>query len=275
MKEYLQTRDFAVSKEEFSLLYDSELELLRTEPQPEQLDSYYQHESYISHTDQSKTLLEKIYQVVKKMGLSRKRKWLEQFVQKEAEILDIGAGTGAFVEYLNSKGWSAEGLEPNEKARNIAANKEVHLFKDINKVSNRKYDVITLWHVLEHFKDLDTSIDKVLGLLKDDGYLFIAVPNFKSYDARYYKTYWAAFDVPRHLWHFSRNSIDKLFNRRGWKVIEVKPMLFDSFYIALLSEKYKHGKTNWGSAFWRGLRSNWNGWKTGEYSALLYVLKKH
>ncbi|MBT8283905.1 MAG: class I SAM-dependent methyltransferase [Flavobacteriaceae bacterium] len=274
MTEYLRTRDFMVSQEEFVLMYDEQLQLLRTEPQPDNITAYYQDEAYISHTDKNNSLLEKIYHLVRTIGLNKKRRWLKKYLQQETRILDVGAGTGSFVLYLKEKGFTIDGVEPSSKARKVAKAKGIDLKEGISDLGERSYDAITLWHVLEHFKDLDQSIDEITSRIKKGGFLYIAVPNFRSYDAKHYGDYWAAYDVPRHLWHFSKESIHKIFTRKGFSVLDARPMLFDSFYISLLSERYKSGKDNWLAAFWHGLRSNLYGWKTGEYSSLVYILKK-
>lgn len=274
MKTFLKTKDYAITGEEFSLIWDEEKEMLCTYPQPDQLDRFYEGDSYISHTDRSKSLREKIYQLVKKLSLKKKESWLREFTKKDFEVLDVGAGTGSFVKFLRSKGWVASGTEPNGKARGLAKDKDVDLYATLDEISGKKYGILTLWHVLEHFEDLDKGIEKLLDLIREDGTLFIAVPNFKSHDAIYYREFWAGYDVPRHLWHFSRKSVDKIFLEKGWTVIGTKPMIFDSFYISLLSEQYRNGRFKWVSAFWRGLRSNMRGWKTGEYSSIVYILRK-
>ncbi len=271
---YLKTKDYAVSGEGFRLILDEERELLRTEPVPDDLDPYYDHENYISHTDRSNTWMERMYQWVKKYGLYKKETWLRSELSRESEVLDIGAGTGSFVHYLKSKGWQAEGVEPNKKGRKVALDKGLNLFDSLDQISDRKYDAITLWHVLEHFKNLDKEIDRVLLNLKEKGVLFVAVPNFKSFDARFYKMYWAGYDVPRHLWHFSPASIHKIFNEKGWEVVGTKPMLFDSFYVSFLSERYRGKDLIWPRALWTGLRSNIHGWRTGQYSSHVYILRK-
>ncbi|MEY8020384.1 class I SAM-dependent methyltransferase [Muriicola sp. SD30] len=274
MMEYLRTKDFMVTQEEFVLLYDEQLQLLRTEPQPENIATYYQDEAYISHSDKNNSFLEKIYHLVKTIGLNNKRRWLKKYLQPKARILDVGAGTGSFVAYLKKKGFIIDGVEPSSIARKVAKAKGIDLKEDISDLGVGSYDAITLWHVLEHFKDLDKSIDEITSRIRKDGFLYIAVPNFRSYDAKHYGGYWAAYDVPRHLWHFSKESIHKIFAKKGFSVLDTRPMLFDSFYISLLSERYKSGKENWPAAIWHGLRSNLYGWKTGEYSSLVYILKK-
>lgn len=255
-------------------MYDEQLQLLRTVPQPDNIAAYYEDEAYISHTDKNNSFLEKIYHLVRTVGLNKKRRWLKKYLQQEARILDIGAGTGSFVAYLNERGFVADGVEPSAIARKVAEAKGIDLYESISDLGTGGYDAVTLWHVLEHFTDLDGSIDEISSRIKKGGYLFIAVPNFRSYDAKYYADYWAAYDVPRHLWHFSKESIHRIFTKKGFSVLDTRPMLFDSFYIALLSERYKSGKENWLAAIWQGLRSNLYGWKTGEYSSLAYILKK-
>jgi len=131
-----------------------------------------------------------------------------------------------------------------------------------------------MWHVLEHVPNLMESIKMLKELLTDDGHLIIAVPNFKSYDANHYKENWAAYDVPRHLWHFSESSIRHIFGKNDFAVIKTLPLIFDSFYVSLLSEKYKTGKSNLINGFVNGLKSNMKASRSGEYSSKIYVLKK-
>jgi len=273
MKRFLKTKDFAVSGEEFELLLDSELNMLRTHPEPKNLENYYDSEEYISHTDVAKTLVEKLYQQIKQYNLRKKIRLINKYTTSDKTLLDIGAGTGSFLESAKISGWETYGIEPNKKARDLAINKGLELRANIDLLGKQGFQVITLWHVLEHLPDLELQINKIGSLLNRNGTLILAVPNFQSYDARYYKEYWAAYDVPRHLSHFSQLSIKKLFAKNGMKVLRIKPMIFDSFYVSLLSEKYKRGKGNFLRAFLVGLKSNILAWKTKEYSSLLYVLK--
>ncbi len=272
---YIKTKDFLITGEEFSLLNDLERELLITHPQPEieKLSKYYESDDYISHTDNKKGLVSFLYQFVKKKALQKKIKLITSLNNGTGNILDIGAGTGDFLKSAKQKGWKINGVEPNEGARKLAHEKEVNLESSIDDVKGKKFDVITLWHVLEHLPNLEETINKIEGLLKPGGTLIIAVPNYMSYDALYYKTFWAAFDVPRHLWHFSRKSMEILFSK---KIIltQIKPMIFDSFYVSLLSEKNKTGKQNLVKAFFIGFRSNITAWKSKEYSSLIYCFKK-
>lgn len=271
---YLHTQDFLVSGEFFELVYDQDFQLLKTIPQPENLTPYYASESYISHTDRRKTLLEKIYGGVKNISLKQKIRLLQKYHGSIGSVLDVGAGTGDFLAKAQKKGWEICGIEPDEKARQLAQSKKVELYSSWEGIPKKKFDVITLWHVLEHLPDLDHQIKLLASHLHPGGILVVAVPNFKSYDAQYYKKYWAAYDTPRHIWHFSKASISKLFLPNGFELIGIKPMLFDSFYVSLLSEKYKTGSNRWLAALWVGLYSNIYGLFKNEYSSHIYILKK-
>ncbi len=275
MKSFLKTKDHSVSGEEFQLMHSQDLDMLITEPKPKNLETYYQSDDYISHTDAQETLVDKIYQSVKKHSLKKKLNLISQCAKTNKTLLDIGAGTGDFLLVAKNNGWSVNGIEPNAKASAKAKEKGVTTISNIESLPlTKRYHVITLWHVLEHLPDLENQIKKIISLLEDEGTLIIAVPNFKSYDAKYYNNFWAAYDVPRHLWHFSRNSIKMLFEKENMKVTKIKPMVFDSFYVSLLSEKYKTGNQHFIKAFCVGLWSNIKAWRTKEYSSLIYVLKK-
>ncbi len=272
-KPYLTTKDYSVSKEVFELEKNEEFDMLVTIPVPKNLSSYYESENYISHTDGKKGVFEKVYQLVKNYTLKKKLKLINSFNSEEKTILDIGAGTGDFLATCKNDNWQVLGIEPNKKAREIAASKNITLQENISVVKNKKFDVITLWHVLEHVENLEEYIQQLKALLKENGTLIIAVPNYKSYDANHYKKYWAAFDVPRHLWHFSQTSISKLFSKENISIVKTLPMKFDSYYVSLLSERYKNGKMNPFKAFWIGFTSNRKAKKTNEYSSHIYVLK--
>ncbi|AKA34969.1 class I SAM-dependent methyltransferase [Flagellimonas lutaonensis] len=274
MRSYLKTKDFSVTGESFELLHDESLDMLVTHPQPQNSSAYYKSESYISHSDSRNNLIEKLYHWVKGYMLRRKMKLLGQWCGHERSLLDIGAGSGDFVLRAQKEGWSATGVEPSVYARERAHEKGVSLKADLNAVADRKFQTVTLWHVLEHLPDLEKQAAVISGLLADEGTLFIAVPNFRSYDARHYAEFWAAYDVPRHLWHFSQTSMAKLFEGRGLKVVKTRPMFFDAFYVSMLSEKYKKNPLWWFTFPWVGLWSNVKAAFSGEYSSLIYILKR-
>jgi 2-polyprenyl-3-methyl-5-hydroxy-6-metoxy-1,4-benzoquinol methylase len=273
-KTYLTTEDYLITKEKFSLEFDDNYDMLVTTPSPKNLDKYYQTTNYISHTDNAKNIFEKIYQLVKKYTLRKKIKLINQFSKNGKSILDIGCGTGEFLAMAKKESWNTFGVEPNQKAREKTALKNINVTASLEKIGPQKFNVISLWHVLEHLPDLQNQIKKIAVLLKDEGTLIIAVPNFKSYDAKHYKEHWAAYDTPRHLWHFSQNSISQIFKEHKFKVIETLPMKFDSYYVSLLSEKYKEGKQNYFKAIYQGWLSNYKANSTSEYSSLIYVLKR-
>ena len=271
-------KDYSVSGEEFELRYNRELHLLETFPQPseENLSSYYKSDDYISHTDSKRNLFEKAYHIVRQYALNQKLKLINSFNYDSKNLLDIGCGTGDFLQTALKDNWTVFGIEPNQEARNIAnkkTNNSIFGIEQLNKFSPQSFDVITLWHVLEHLPKLDVHINILKKLLKPNGKLIIAVPNYKSYDAAYYKSFWAGYDVPRHLWHFSQNSIKKLFAKVDIEIYNVLPMKFDAFYVSLLSEKYKNGKMNYFKSFWIGIKSNLKAKRSKEYSSLIYVLK--
>lgn len=274
MNSYLKTKDHSVTGEEFELLYHEESDMLITRPQPPDLDRYYQSETYISHTDSNNTFFDKVYQLVKKFSLFLKVRLIDRYAQEGKSLLDVGAGTGDFLFAASQKGWTTTGVEPSWRARGKASEKEIDLSPDLESIMNRKYKVITLWHVLEHLTDLENQILRMISILEENGTIVIAVPNYKSYDAKYYKDFWAAYDVPRHLWHFSREAIHRLFSKYGMEVIDTRPLYFDAFYVSLLSEKYKGGKFGFIKGFVRGLFSNLSALFTKEYSSLVYIIKK-
>ena len=271
---FLNVKDHSVSQETFELVHDKDLDMLITHPQPslDKLPSYYESVDYISHTDGNKSFFEKMYQFVKSIALKNKLNLINSESQR-GKILDIGAGVGDFLSVAKKDGWEIIGVEPSEKAKAIAKNKGVTFVESINDLENNSFDVITMWHVLEHVPDLENQIKELKRLIKPSGTIFIAVPNFNSFDAKYYGSFWAAYDVPIHLWHFSKTAIKKLFAKENLELQKVLPMKFDSFYVSLLSEKYKTGKMNFITAFLIGLRSNWAGRQNMEYSSHIYVLK--
>jgi len=273
-KHFLNVKDYSVSQETFELLYDNELDMLITHPQPslEKLPSYYESVDYISHTDGNKSLFEKMYQFVKGIALKNKLKLINSQSSK-GRILDIGAGVGDFLSVAKHDGWETIGIEPSDKAKTIAKNKGVSFVENLSELESNSFDVITMWHVLEHVPDLENQIKELKRLIKSNGTVIIAVPNFKSFDASYYGKYWAAYDVPIHLWHFSKTAIKKLFAKENLELVKVLPMKFDSFYVSLLSEKYKTGKMNFIRAFFIGLKSNVKGNQNSEYSSHIYVIK--
>lgn len=272
-------KDHSVSGEEFQLVFDEILEMYKTEPQPslDKLPTYYDSEDYISHTDTQRNLFEKIYHWVRSYMLSKKMLLVSQHTKSDSKkLLDIGCGTGDFLTMAQKYKWEISGVEPDKQARKIAAEKtniKIHNNDWLTQIPNHSIDAITMWHVLEHVPNLEEQIATLKRIIKPNGTIFIAVPNFNSHDATHYKEFWAAYDVPRHLWHFSQNSIKALFQKENLKVVKVLPMKFDAYYVSLLSEKHKTGKMNPVKAFYRGFVSNFKAMTTSEYSSLIYVIQ--
>ena len=276
-KHFLTVIDYSVSKETFDLYYDQDLDLLITSPQPspENLGRYYESNDYISHTDSKRSLFEKAYHFVKGIALNNKLNLINNCSSSKGNLLDIGAGTGDFLFTAKQNGWETIGVEPSEKAKGNAIGKGIKFSDSTQDLESHSFDVITMWHVLEHVPNLEIQIKELKRLVKPNGTIIIAVPNFKSYDAKYYGKFWAAFDVPIHFWHFSKTAIQLLFEKENIILEKVLPMKFDSFYVSLLSEKYKNGKMNFVKAIWIGLVSNWKAKSSLEYSSHIYVLKNN
>ena len=271
----ITTKDFLVTGESFDLLIDAKRDMLITSPQPkaEDLAKYYESDAYISHTDSKAGIMASLYQNVKKYSLALKLRLIQTLNGTSGSLLDIGAGTGDFLKLAKDNGWIVEGIEPNENASNLAKQKDLKIYETIDLLSGQTFDVVTLWHVLEHLPELEIMIQKIEALIKPGGTLIVAVPNFKSYDANYYKKYWAAYDTPRHLWHFSKTAMTRIFSS-SMTLVKIKPMIFDSFYVSLLSEKYKTGKSFSIKALFVGLWSNLVALNSKEYSSHIYCYKK-
>jgi 2-polyprenyl-3-methyl-5-hydroxy-6-metoxy-1,4-benzoquinol methylase len=258
----LTAKDHTVSGENFQVMECRNCTLRFTQdvPDAQSIAPYYKAEEYISHTDTSKGLINRVYKMVRQRTLVSKRKLIEKYTGlTKGDLLDVGSGTGSFVNEMKQNGWQVEGLEPDEDARKLAAQQYGIQLTDTGRFYQLKpgsFDAITLWHVLEHVHDLEGYVQQLKNILRQTGKLFIAVPNYTSQDARSYGEYWAAYDVPRHLYHFSPASMQLLMEKNGLKILQCKPMWYDSFYVSLLSSKYKNGKTNWPGASWIGLRSN-------------------
>jgi len=262
IKNVLQVKDYTVSGELFTIAECQSCTFRFTQDVPDEntIAPYYKSEDYISHTNTTAGLINRLYHSVRKRTIVRKRKLVEKNTGiKAGKMLDVGSGIGSFVSEMKQQGWEATGLEPDSDARKVA--KDLYDLKlddtrQFYQLPADHFDAITLWHVLEHVHDLSKYIQQLKTLLKEKGKLFIAVPNYTATDATIYREYWAAYDVPRHLYHFSPRSMQTLMGKNGLKVLRYKPMWYDSFYISLLSSKYKTGKTNWFTALWNGLRSN-------------------
>lgn len=273
--------DYAVSKQSFLLSKCTNCQLLFTNPRPsiEEIAPYYDFPEYYSHQDKSQSITQWIYQRVRNYNISKKVDLIEEFIE-QGKILDYGCGTGEFLQEAKTNRWKVTGIEPNEIAREKANSKlEGKIYSSIEEIKKgSKYDVITLFHVLEHIHDLRKTVKSIINHLNKKGFLLIAVPNYESFDSTEYKDYWAGWDVPRHLYHFNKESMLNFTKEFRLNLIEIKPMIFDSFYVSLLSEKYKNPNSSiihqYYKAFITGYKSNEKAKKPGDYSSNIYIFKK-
>jgi 2-polyprenyl-3-methyl-5-hydroxy-6-metoxy-1,4-benzoquinol methylase len=275
---FITCEDFTVSHERFSIKTCKNCGFKFTSPRPnsQEIGRYYESPDYISHSNTSDGLINKIYHFVKKRAINRKIKIIESLRPYSKEILDIGCGTGAFLKGIKDTGWKAIGVEPNGKAREYCLKQELEVYpEDYLRTTPDKFAVVTMWHVLEHVHELNERIEEIRNLLIEGGYAFIAVPNYKSSDAKKYGEYWAAYDVPRHLYHFSEDTMKALFKKHQFKFIKSLPMKMDSFYVSMLSEKYRKSSFQYLKAFFAGFKSNKAAGNNPEkFSSVIYVFSK-
>ena len=275
----LIVKDHANTQESFTICRCTHCDLWFTNPRPtvEAIEKYYNHQDYISHSNRSNSLVNILYKLVRKITLRQKLKWISERHKTPARLLDYGSGAGYFLAAAKNQGWNVSGVEPNQLARvttesqhNIVVNTHID---ELNK--EKKYDVITLFHVLEHVHDLKNTLQHLLKLLKRRGTLYIAVPNREAPDSNYYKEDWAAFDIPRHLYHFNKKSIEFLADKYGLKIIDAKPMLFDTYYISILSDKYAQRTSSIFSSLTKGYKFNsLASEQNNNYSSILFIMKK-
>lgn len=276
-KNYMVCHDYTVTNEPFVLTACESCNLIFTNPRPskEHISKYYESTDYISHSNKTSSLTDVLYKLVRSYSLRKKVQLINKFSTNRS-LLDYGCGTGHFLLAAKKKGWTITGIEPNNQARNAAELKlDLQILSDLQNSDNKEeYDVITLWHVLEHVHDLKETVNILKNKLSKTGKLIIAVPNPNSYDAQFYQEYWAAYDVPRHLYHFTQISMSNFLKMEGLQIDNTLPMKFDSFYVSLLSERYKNKSSNYIKSIINGYKSNSYAKKTGEYSSLIYIISK-
>lgn len=274
--------DHTVSHETFDVIKCERCSIAITTPQPDaaQIPKYYQSSSYISHSNSKTNPFDIVYQITRQFTLSWKLRIINNRLKinevQKIRLLDYGCGTGHFLLTAQKAGFQITGVEPSDTARKIAEEKTTQKIKTSIPELTDTFDVITLWHVIEHVSDLNETIEMLKDRLDKNGTMFIAVPNHESNDSYYYKEYWAGYDVPRHLWHFNQRSMQTLMTKHQLKIQEIIPMKLDAFYVSMLSEKYQHGKqTLLGNlqGFIRGLTSNLKA-TNNNYSSQIFVVTK-
>ncbi|MGS0747961.1 class I SAM-dependent methyltransferase [Halpernia sp. GG3] len=273
----MKIKDHFLTQETFELRETEISGVFKTFPIPEDLSPYYDSNNYISHHQDSGSLKEKFYKYFQKFNLNYKKNILSKFIQTGPKILDYGCGAGEFLKYIE-KDFQPLGIEPNESAKNSALNKltKAKIISDLNSIANGSLDAITLWHVFEHVENQDEVLNQFHLKLKKGGILIIAIPNPNSFDAKHYGKFWAAYDVPRHIFHFTKTGMENLIKSKSenWKLKKIRPLLLDSFYISMLSEKYKKSSLFWLKGFIFGAISNFKASKTYEFSSLIYIIEK-
>jgi 2-polyprenyl-3-methyl-5-hydroxy-6-metoxy-1,4-benzoquinol methylase len=280
LKPFMKVQDYSVSGEVFDLELCSDCDLVFTNPRPklEESPRYYQSEAYISHTNSKEGLMNKAYQWARQRAIKGKIGHLSQYIEQKGSLLDYGCGTGEFLNAAQLAGWHVRGLEIDAGARQQALQNHGLTVEDPIQLSNIPSDsiqVITLWHVLEHVHSLKETVAHFQRCLQPGGYLVIAVPNRTAYDASKFGPFWAAWDVPRHLYHFSEEPVRNLMSKNGFKHLNIKGMFFDPFYITLLSTRYKTGRSNLFQAALTGIITNMKGWSNRSFhSSLLYTFQK-
>lgn len=277
-KTYIELKDYFLSKEDFSISECPHCGLLFTVPRPtsDLIGKYYQSEEYYSHQQNNKGLIPRIYEFVKSFNIKHKAK-LAVGELPQGRLLDIGCGVGDFLLHVKQQGWEIQGIEPSVNAKQIAQSRLGFLPKDPSEYAqfeDASFDVITMWHVLEHIDDLHFQTSEILRLLKPGGRLIIALPNFQSFDCQYYKDKWAAWDVPRHLNHFSCKTLQSIISSLGFQIIDTQKLIWDSYYISFMSERFLGHSLPLVRGAWTGLKSNLKARKTGMYSSLIYRFEK-
>ena len=272
--DFINCDDHTVSKRSFSIVSCNSCGFKFTNPVPpeETIGDYYKSEDYVSHSGTKKGLINSVYHAVRNKTIKQKFKLVEGLSSKK-KVLDVGCGTGELLNYFKNNEWEVLGLEPDSSARKFGVENyglNVEPLDYLDSIKSNSFPVIMMWHVLEHVYNLDEEILKIKDKLESGGYLIVAVPNCDSYDARVYKENWAAYDLPRHLYHFRKKDIQTLFEKHGFMLEAIKPMKYDAYYISMISEKYKGG--NFVRGIFNGFLSNRKAGKDN-FSSLIYILK--
>lgn len=271
---FLKVKDEFLTKEPFEIVECTSCHLLYTTPRPapEKMGAYYQSDDYLSHQANKKGLVPTIYEKVKHVNIKRKLRLATDHLPT-GKILDIGCGVGDFLLAAKTAGWEVSGIEPSDQAKSLAQQRLGFLPvdpADISTLSDNTFDVITMWHVLEHVDDVLQERDQLARLLKPGGRLVIALPNYQSYDAVFYKEKWGAWDVPRHISHFSQDTISCIFAHPLFHPIDIQCLKWDAYYISYLSERYLGHSLPLLRGAYRGFVSNLKARSSGMYSSLVY-----
>ena len=275
---HLKLKDYFLTQEDFEIYRCPHCGLLFTWPRPNdsELGRYYKSDDYLSHNESKKGIIPFIYNRVKRVNIKNKFN-IATTAAKGKRMLDFGCGVGDFIFYAKQNGYEVAATDVSDNARNAAAKKLGATLPSPHQVfemPDNSFDIITMWHVLEHIGDLKTQIFHLDRLLAQDGRLVIALPDYLSYDAQHYQEMWAAYDVPRHLNHFDKNSLQNLFSTTQLKLVDTKPLKWDSYYISMMSEKYRGASLSFVRGLVQGFKSNRAARKSGEYSSMVYIFER-
>ncbi len=273
----LWLKDDFLSKEDFHICECLNCGLQYTMPRPpkDKIGNYYKSEEYYSHQENKKGFIPKLYEAVKKVNLRKKYRLATKDLA-EGKLLDIGCGVGDFIHRAEEKRWECMGVEPSEEAKVIAKKRikaNIINSEELEQIPDNTFDLITMWHVLEHVDDLKWQVEQLQRLIKPNGRIVIAVPNYKSHDGKFYKEHWAAYDVPRHLNHFNKQTITKIFKSKGLQLKKTDKLIWDAYYISYMSEQYRIHKFPLLRGVFQGLVSNCKARKSGEWSSMVYVFE--
>ena len=215
---------------------------LNPRPVEESSGVFYESSEYTPFvsTGKQRSIMDRVYVAIREMNNRWKRRQIEALQPERGRLLDVGCGTGEFLQAMHAAGWQVRGVERDAKAAAYAV-EQLQLdvvcgSLDTVPLAPASFDVVTMWHVLEHLYQPHKALMQVRDVLRPGGLLVIAVPNLLSLDARYYRQNWVAFDAPRHVQHFSPKSLRSLCEMHSFAHLRTRMLPFDPFFNALMSE---------------------------------------
>lgn len=270
-KTYIEVVDHFLTKEKFKIQKTPVPGLLQTIPTPtkEDIIKYYKSERYISHNSRKAGVFFFFYRFLRSINFYAKYRFLSS-TQNNRNVLDFGSGEGYFLNKLKKRGIKSCGVDSSASPSLTAVYKSIFA----EELNSQKFSHITAWHSIEHVHELEKTISRMYDLLDEKGTIIVGVPNYLSFDARYYKRFWAAYDVPRHLWHFDKKSLKEVFENKGFKLVKSSPLILDAYYVSFLSESYQKSTLKLLKSIFVGTISNTLAFFNKEYSSNIFVFKK-